>query len=274
MITQSVRLDHIDMGNGRRALSRPGVKELAASIQDLGLLCPVSVYPVGEAYELVAGRHRVEAVKLLGWPEITAVILDLDDVKREMAEIDENLVRSNLTALDQARQIARRKDLYLKLHPETAPVTQRGGPGRGNKTTADSAVVSYTADTAAKTGVSERTIREDVQIGESIAPDVAEAIRDTPIEDSKTDLLAIARLPEAAQRAVVAEADLTDKASVRQAIGAHRAAPQPEPEPDVDPPIHTTEVQTTVDAFALAALSLFSPDECRHLITLIREGLR
>lgn len=227
MTVQSIPLSHIDIGSGRRAVSRPVVKELAASIREVGLLAPIAVFPVGDAFELVAGRHRVEAAKSLGWTEIDAVLVDLDDVQRQLAEIDENLVRCSMNAADTARQTARRKELYLRLHPETArgvagARASNAAQGRGDAT-ADSAVASFTADTAAKTGRSVRSIREDAQIGESISDEIFEAIQDTPLADSKIDLLNLARLTDEQQRDVIADADLTDKASVRVEIEKRRS---------------------------------------------------
>ena len=90
------------------------------------------------------------------------------------------IVLNIATSLERSEHLAERKRLYLLKHPETAPVTQRGGPGRGQKTTADSATVSFTADTAAKTGASERAVRVDVQIAESIPEDVRDALRKKP----------------------------------------------------------------------------------------------
>jgi len=78
--------------------------------------------------------------------------------------------------IDQAL-LARRKELYEAQHPETKHVTERGGPGRGNKTTADSAAVSFVNDTASKTGRGTRTVREDVSIGTKLTPAAAEIIR-------------------------------------------------------------------------------------------------
>jgi hypothetical protein len=273
MTAASIPLDRIDVGSGRRALSRPAVKALAASMAEVGLLAPICVQPVGAAYELIAGQHRVEAARALGWTEIAAVMVDLDAIGREIAEIDENLVRHNLTAADECRQTARRKDLYLLKHPETKQGGLPGVAGGGKAKTAT--IAAFAADTAEKTGRAERSVRMDAQIGKSIPDDVFEAIQDTPLEDSKTDLLALAKLPEAEQRAVVAEVDLGDKQAVRQAIADRRPSPGPAPEPEAadEPAIHTTEVQTTVEAFALAALALFEPDECRRLIRLIHEGL-
>lgn len=226
MTVRRIPLSHIDIRPGRRSVSRADVKVLAASIQEVGLLSPIAVYPVGDAYELVAGRHRIEAARSLGWTEIDAVLVDLEAVDREMAEIDENLVRRNLNAADTARQTARRKELYLRKHPETAQHVagaraSNTAQGKGDAT-ADSAVASFSADTATKTGRSERSVREDAQIGESIPEDVFEAIKGTPIADSKTDLLLLSRLPEQEQREIVSITDLTDRYAVREAVARHR----------------------------------------------------
>jgi hypothetical protein len=131
----------------------------------------------------------------------------LSNVDRMLAEIDEDLIRNELSDLERSERLADRKQIYLLKHPEIANPNIRGGPGRGNKTSADSAIVSFAADAAANTGRSERSVQVDTQIAESISEDVRDATRETPPADSKTDLLAMARLPEAAQREIVATTD-------------------------------------------------------------------
>lgn len=267
----AIPIDRIDFGGHRRALFRPAVKALAASMAEIGLLCPISVHPVGDAYELVAGRHRIEAARSLGWTEIPAVLVDLDAVQRELAEIDENLVRQNLNALELARQTARRKELYLKLHPETAAGAKRAAGmnkalGRGN--VGEIISPTFAADTAEKTGRTARAVQQDVQIAESIANDVADAIRDTPLADSKTDLLAMARLPQEDQREIVATVDLTDKSSVRTEIARRRPCPAPAPRTE------TTEVEATVEGFARAIANLLDVESRRRLIALIAADIK
>lgn len=277
MLAQAVPVSHIDSGKSRRALSRPAVKRLAASIEEIGLLSPVAVVRVGDAYELIAGRHRLAAVKSLGWQEVPAVVVELDDVDRLLAEIDENLIRNELSDLERTEHLAERKRLYLLKHPETKRGTaganaSNASQGKGYAT-ADSAVASFAADTAAKTGASERSVRADVQIAESIPEDVRDALRETPLADSKTDLLDIARLPEAAQRDVIATADLTSKASVRQAVAKHKPR-KPESAPKPEEETHATEVITTVEAFAVAIASLFSVSDRRRLIRMIADDIK
>jgi len=56
--------------------------------------------------------------------------------------------------------------------------------------------VSFAEDTAAKTGKSKRTVEQLVQISKNITPNVKEIIRDTPVANSKRDLLALSRIKD------------------------------------------------------------------------------
>jgi ParB family chromosome partitioning protein len=216
---------------GRRALRN--VEQLANSIREVGLLNPITVT---QGHMLIAGYHRLEAVKSLGHETIAAIVSDepgQDGLLWALAEIDENLVRNDLGPLERGVELAKRKTFYEKLHPETVSVTVRGGPGRG-KTNAESAHVSFAADTVQKTGLSRRVIEEEVQIA-SILPEVQEVIRDTEIADSKTDLLAIARMDHDEQRAVAARVKSAEpgkaKAAARRVRAEQQAQRLPEPVP-------------------------------------------
>ena len=194
-----VLLSEITIPPGRRALR--GVAELAASIAGpAGLLHPIAITP---DKTLISGLHRIKACESLGWKEIPAIMLDLDEVDRQLAEIDENICRNELTALESAEALAKRKQLYLAKHPETA----RGVAGAIAKhsATAESAIAavpSFADDTAKKTGKAPRTVRQEVQIATAIAPDVRERLHDTVAADDKTGLTRIAGMPEEQQRKV------------------------------------------------------------------------
>ena len=60
---------------------------------------------------LVVGNHRVAAARMLGWTTIRATIKDLDELDAELAEIDENLRRTELTVLEQADHLLRREQI-------------------------------------------------------------------------------------------------------------------------------------------------------------------
>ena len=77
----------------------------------------------------LAGLHRLEACRALGWATIPVTVVATDTLRNELAELDENLVRRQLTALQEADALAWRKELYEALHPETRSRTITGGPG-------------------------------------------------------------------------------------------------------------------------------------------------
>jgi ParB family transcriptional regulator, chromosome partitioning protein len=80
------------------------VPSLVTSIRDGGLLQPIGLTP---DFELVYGRHRLEACKSLGYEKIPAVILSYKDQRQyELAEIDENLQRHALTPLEESQALA------------------------------------------------------------------------------------------------------------------------------------------------------------------------
>jgi ParB family chromosome partitioning protein len=76
--------------------------ELTASIQQIGVLQPVLVRPVGSGYELIAGERRWRAAGRAGLAMIPAVIRTTDDLASVEQALVENLHRQDLTALEEA----------------------------------------------------------------------------------------------------------------------------------------------------------------------------
>lgn len=77
--------------------------ELADSIHQNGLLQPVVVRPVGEAFEIVVGERRFRAIQSLGWTSVPALVRTLDDEQMLVAALVENLQRHDLSALEEAQ---------------------------------------------------------------------------------------------------------------------------------------------------------------------------
>ena len=92
-----VKIDEIKVNPGRRTALENDIEELAFSISEIGLLNPITLT---RDYTLVAGLHRLEAVKLLGWTEVECTITDLNGLTAELAELDENFARTNLSPLE------------------------------------------------------------------------------------------------------------------------------------------------------------------------------
>jgi len=189
-IIEDVPITSISIGKDRRTLK--DLKPLMESIESIGLLNPITVT---KDNHLIAGLHRLKACEKLGWTSIPAVKLSLAKLNAELAQLDENLIRAELTALERSEQLLKRKSIYEALHPQ-AP-TQ---PGRSKKNGAINA--SFSTDTANKTGAALRTIQQDIQIAKDIVPEVMELIRTLPLADSKNDLIKLSRLKPKEQQDV------------------------------------------------------------------------
>jgi len=226
--------------NHRRPL--PGrVASVARSMREIGQLHPITVNADGN--RLIAGRTRMEAAKALGWKDVLCSVVDFNKLQAELAEIDENIERSNLTALEEAQALARRKAIYEELYPETqagiasgvasqqpAALVKRIATAVGGKPIAakisatgnppeEAPRPSFAAEAAESLGVTERSIRTKTAIGENLVPAAAAAIRATPIADNQSQLERLSRLPEDDQ-VKVAEAIKSGEATTVQEASA------------------------------------------------------
>lgn len=109
----------------RRVFDEQGIKELAASIREFGILQPLVVVkakgdPAADYY-LIAGERRLRASQSLGLESVPAIVRD-DEGDRENLElaIIENLQRENLSAIEMARAFARLQDEFRLTQREIA----------------------------------------------------------------------------------------------------------------------------------------------------------
>jgi ParB family chromosome partitioning protein len=103
----NLMLDEIDVSESHRPYDAEAVTRLAKSIRDIGLQYPITaVRGDGKRFNLVAGRHRLEAFRLLGRDRIPANVVKMDDRAARMWEIAENLHRAELTVAQRADQIS------------------------------------------------------------------------------------------------------------------------------------------------------------------------
>jgi hypothetical protein len=123
-----VPIAQIDFPANARPAHADKVGELVKSIRLLGLQSMPTVIERNGRYMLVAGRHRVEAMRVVGKDPIPVRVADFDDVEARLWAISENLHRTELTALERAEQItefARLTKERLEAQ-EQAPVDQVG----------------------------------------------------------------------------------------------------------------------------------------------------
>lgn len=94
----------------RRTFDEEALKELAASIQAVGVLQPIIVAPSGERFTIIAGERRYRASRLAGLDEIPAIVRDWDSQKRLEAALIENLQRDDLNPVEEAMGVRQLMD--------------------------------------------------------------------------------------------------------------------------------------------------------------------
>jgi ParB-like chromosome segregation protein Spo0J len=134
-----VTLDQVEVTAWHRPYDATAVSRLAQSIRDIGLQHPISVVSKDGRFALVAGRHRLEAFRVLAEERIPATIVELSDIDARLWEISENLHRAELTVTQRAEQIAEYADLAKqkreaeKVSAQVAPKPQGGRPETGDR---------------------------------------------------------------------------------------------------------------------------------------------
>jgi len=86
----------------RKDFSPEELAQLSQSIEEHGLLQPLLVRRVDEAYQLIAGERRLRAAQAAGWREVPVKVVEAGD--RQMTELAlvENLQRKDLNAMEKA----------------------------------------------------------------------------------------------------------------------------------------------------------------------------
>lgn len=167
-ITQSVPVDDIFIVGDRREVNDEAVNALADSIGAIGLQTPVTIRLVADvpdpetgeildqAFAIVAGRHRLEACRRLGWKYIPVILRDCNEIDAELIEIVENLHRVDLTKEERNRQIRRYAELLEarreRIVPQTAEQLPVDPPKRGRPK-------AVTTEIAEAIGLSDDTVR-------------------------------------------------------------------------------------------------------------------
>ena len=229
-----VPISEIKVNAGRRKADPEGVQELVDSISKVGLLNPITI---DREHTLIAGLHRLEAAKLLGWTEIECNVSSLEGLLAELAEVDENVVRKGLSAVEYSDLLLRRKEIYETLHPETkAGTSQAAGMNRAKGNNVGCKMhptsKSFVQDTAEKLGVNPSTIKRQIQTAKNLTTEAKDIIRDTGTKITKKDALKLSRLEPEQQRDAASQL----AAGEIKSMGEYHPAPAEEPQP-LEPPM-------------------------------------
>ncbi|MDN7351796.1 ParB/RepB/Spo0J family partition protein [Acetobacter senegalensis] len=194
-----IPVTQIDVGERLRTIDPDYAAMIAASMQEEGQRTPIEVRKAGKRYKLIAGGHRLAALQLAQIENAWCVVKKVTDEEAELLEIDENLCRRELSALDKATFLARRKEVYEKLHPEAG----HGGDRKSDQNEKLFVLIpAFTQATAEKLGLSRRSIEMAVSRFKHIMPDVREKISSTWLAGSGAQLDALAKETPDMQRQI------------------------------------------------------------------------
>lgn len=242
-----VQISEIKINPGRREASPEDVQELAKSIAEVGLLNPITI---DREHTLIAGLHRLEAAKLLGWTEIESTVSSLEGLQAELAEIDENFVRSDLSTLDHGELLLRRKEIYETLHPETCHGMRNGQTSKDCKMQSLE-TKSFLQETAEKLGVSKSTIARQIQTAKNLTPEAKAIIRAADAKVTKKDALKLSRLKPEKQTTAAQQLASGQIRSMAEYHG-EPSAPEPVSEPQEPEPPADTKPPTDAPPFKLS----------------------
>lgn len=117
----------------RKVFDQAGLRELADSIAQYGILQPLTVRRKPDGYELVAGERRLRAARLAGLKEVPCILLSVGEEESGMLALVENLQRRDLDFIEEAEGLARLMRLYGLSQEQAAARIGKSQPAVANK---------------------------------------------------------------------------------------------------------------------------------------------
>ncbi|MGD9884271.1 MAG: ParB/RepB/Spo0J family partition protein [Reyranella sp.] len=112
-----------------------GIEVLVDSIKEFGLLQPILVRPAGgqpDSYEIVAGERRWRAAQKAQLHEVPVVVRTMGDLDALQLGLIENLQRTDLSAIDEARGYRRLMMDFTQTQEDVAKVVGKSRPHVAN----------------------------------------------------------------------------------------------------------------------------------------------
>lgn len=239
--TSELLISLIDAGERLRSVDAATVEDLAVSITETTLAHPITVRPLNGRFELVVGAHRLAAFRRLGRRTIPARIQAMTDLEARQLEIDENLVRQGLTALERLTFLGERVEVWAARNPDkvvadaSQPIKQRGRPPRNFAKLAKTdayvpAMMGFVAETARDTGLSSRTVYRSVQALAGLPAPLRDRLQGSWIAKNDAALRGIAAIADPVEQDAAVEVLLAGRTKNVAAARAIAAGATPESE--------------------------------------------
>lgn len=130
MIALSAIVPH--KGQPRTKFDKRELEELTESIKQHGVLQPLLVRPKGSGYEIVAGERRFQASKKAGLKQVPALIQHISDEEILSLALIENLQRSDLNPLEEARGYKKLMETQGLTQAQVATTVSKSRPAVAN----------------------------------------------------------------------------------------------------------------------------------------------
>lgn len=109
------------------------LRELARSIEELGVLQPLMVRPMGNGYFLIAGERRLRASIMAGLKEVPCIVVDVTDFEADKISIIENVQREDLNPIEEARAYRNLIENYGMFQDEVGDILGKSRQFIGNR---------------------------------------------------------------------------------------------------------------------------------------------
>ena len=96
----------------RKTFDEEKLEDLAASIEEHGLIQPIVLRKSGKGYEIVAGERRWRAARKIGIKEVPCIVKELTDEENMLLAIIENMQREDLNPIEEAEGLRQMIDTY------------------------------------------------------------------------------------------------------------------------------------------------------------------
>ena len=219
---EPTRIEFIVVGDRLRSVPEDKARALAKSMDEIGLQTPITVRVVdgmvvnGEelvsALVLVAGATRLRAAQILEWEYIDCFEIEDDELHARLWEVDENLMRAELSPAEEAGHLTERKRVWQEIEKAEKEAADLSDPTwatlSGSTNSGGRGHTGFATDTAEATSKSKTSINRAVTRGENVAPEVLANMTGTKL-DTGTYLDTLGKLSEDQQRKKV-DRDLED----------------------------------------------------------------
>jgi len=205
---RDIPLSEIDIPENRaRSFDPDEAKALSFIIASTGLQSPIRVRAVGNRFRLIAGRKRLEAIRILEWEAIPSTVstAETDDDAR-LEEVMENLGRYDLNKLDRCQHLYELKQVYERLHPQA----KNGGDRKSEKirilnsdSDPEGEIFGFVGSTAQKIGLSRSVIADAVKIWTDLTPESRQRLAGTRLANHQSGLKELSEQSPVAQAGVL-----------------------------------------------------------------------